>query len=377
MTIGVRLDQLDAESWQRLDSALDELLDLPEDERPRRLDELAADDPVFRTQLEELLEADLLDDEMLDKSAADWAVQFAATPKPAPGSPVALEPRRGPRAAGDRIGNYRLTRALGGGMGKVWEAVSTLGPPKESLDGDHPPERVAIKFLAFEEESDPTARARLVREARLISTLEHPSLPKVLELREHGDILALVAPFYPSITLARRIADGPLSAEAARTLARELAGALEVAHGAGIVHRDVKPSNVLLLDEGGTKLIDFGVARLRDETALTQSDITLGTPSYMAPEQILGRDIDARTDVWALGAVVFEMLTGAQAFQGPYPLAVLDAVVQHEPPSLPVRFPRDLRRAVARALIRDPERRTPDMRTFVDELSGRRRFFGF
>ena len=251
---------------------------------------------------------------------------------------------------GDVVSHYRIVELLGaGGMGVVYKAEDArLKRP------------VAIKFLPPALGQDRTAKDRLVQEAQAASALDHPNICTILEIDETDDQLFLVMAYYEGETLKDRLARGPLPLDEALDLFGGIVRGVAAAHAAGIVHRDIKPANVIVTARGGVKLLDFGIAKLQGQTALTRTGTTLGTLSYMAPEQISGIGVDARSDVWALGVVLFEMLAGRTPFGGGHDAAVLHAIATEQPPALAdVRpdVPRAIDRLVARALDKDPAAR--------------------
>src|SRR5262249_2215777 len=209
--------------------------------------------------------------------------------------------------AGRTISHFRVLEPLGaGGMGVVYRAEDTrLGRV------------VALKFLLPQPTADGVAKARFLREARSAAALDHPNLCTLHEAGETEDgRLFLAMALYPGETLKARLErDRPLPVQTVLDIARQVAHGLRCAHSAGIVHRDLKPGNVMLLPDGTVKILDFGLARARDHSLSTTS-VRLGTVPYMSPEQIRGANLDGRADLWALGVVLYEMLTGRKPFHG-------------------------------------------------------------
>jgi Tol biopolymer transport system component/aminoglycoside phosphotransferase (APT) family kinase protein len=246
---------------------------------------------------------------------------------------------------GARLGPYEVLSALGaGGMGEVYKARDTR------LD-----RTVAIKILPTDLATDPDLRARFEREARAIAALDHPHICAVHDVGEHDGTRYLVMQYLDGETLAARLAraKGPLPLDQALKVGIEIADALDKAHRAGITHRDLKPANIMLT-KSGAKLLDFGLAKLRGPAApISMSGMTrlatptpntahgtiLGTVHYMAPEQVEGREADARADIWALGVVLYEMLTGVRPFDGASAASVIGAILKDRPPSLSTRQP--------------------------------------
>jgi predicted Ser/Thr protein kinase len=247
-------------------------------------------------------------------------------------------------APGFTVAHYRVEGRIGaGGMGVVYRAVDTLlGRP------------VALKFIATDYAGDAQARERLMREARAASALDHPHIGTVYQVGEHEGRAFIAMAFYDGETLLERIARGPLAVDDAEQIARQLAAALGAAHAAGVLHRDVKPANVMLARDGMVKLLDFGVAKLVDEggNQLTAEGVLVGTPQYMAPEQLRGERVDARADLWALGAVTYEMLAGAPPFVATGRAALITRVLTGRP------------QPIGRARAEVP----PRLRAFVDAL---------
>jgi serine/threonine protein kinase/Tol biopolymer transport system component len=264
--------------------------------------------------------------------------------------------------SGRTISHFRIDEPLGGGgMGVVYQAEDTrLGRP------------VALKFLAPELVRDPAAKARFLTEARAASALDHPNLCTILEVGESEDgLLFLAMPRYDGESLERRIARGPLPVEEAVEIVAQVARGLAKAHQHGIVHRDVKPGNLFVTRDGVVKILDFGIAKLTGEAGPTRLGAVLGTPSYMAPEQTRAEEVDARADVWSLGVVFYEMLTGRRPFVGGTGVAVVHAVLHDAPEPLArlrPEVPAELDRIVSRMLAKDPGKRYADAAEVLADL---------
>ena len=279
-------------------------------------------------------------------------------------------------SAGTRLGPYEILEPLGaGGMGEVYRARDTR------LD-----RTVALKVLPAELAADPQLKARFEREARAISALAHPNICTLHDVGEEDGRTFLVMEHLVGHTLAERLKKGPLPLEQALEVAAQIADALAVAHRQGIIHRDLKPANVMLTRTGAC-LLDFGLARLSghggqpavesltsaptEPPPLTGRGTIMGTLPYMAPEQIEGKPADARTDLWALGAVLYEMLTGERAFQASSPVSLVGAILEREPAPLKERqplTPPSLERLVRRCLAKDPDDRWDTAHDVADEL---------
>ncbi|HLK93344.1 MAG TPA: serine/threonine-protein kinase [Polyangia bacterium] len=272
-------------------------------------------------------------------------------------------------------GTYEITRLLGqGGMGAVWEAKHLRLPDK----------RVVVKVLLFGT-TDAVTLARFRREAEIASRLAHPNIVQVLDFNTLPDGAPfIVLELLQGESLAARLLATRPTLEETQAIVTQIGSALATAHRAGIVHRDLKPDNVFLcptpLDgevRDVVKLLDFGISKIRDaKTVLTQDMSVMGTPQYMAPEQATGRNdqIDARTDIFAFGAIVFEMLAGRPPFQGDTLAAMIHAVVYAPAPDLrelAPETPPPIAAAVARALSKEREARFPDVGSFVKAITAR------
>ena len=271
---------------------------------------------------------------------------------------------------GSRFGTYEIIGPLGaGGMGEVYRARDTR------LDRE-----VALKVLPLAFTRDPDRLTRFEREAKVLASLNHPGIATIYGIEESDGVRALVLELIEGGTLADRAGLGrTLSVDEAVSVARQMADALDAAHERGIVHRDLKPSNIGLTPAGVVKVLDFGVAKTGQvsshaigpgETAtmatafnVTQAGRVLGTAAYMSPEQARAQTVDKRTDIWAFGAVLFEMLTGGRAFPGATGSDTVAAVLEREPDwrSLPPTIPRNLRRLIERCLQKDVRRRLRDI----------------
>ena len=270
---------------------------------------------------------------------------------------------------GQNIGRYKIVAKLGeGGMGEVYQAEdSTLG------------RTVALKFLAAHLLHDAEAKQRFLREARAAAALHHPNICTVFEVAEEGGKTFLAMAYVEGVSLEERIARGPLPLKDALEIGRQIAEGLEAAHERGVVHRDIKPANIMVDSKGRATILDFGLARLAEASKLTRADQTVGTAAYMSPEQIQGGEVGPRTDVWALGCVLYEMVAGVRLFKGQYDQALAYEILNEEPePLTGVRsgVPMELELLVAKCLAKNAAERyqmaseaVVDLRTLERKLA--------
>jgi Tol biopolymer transport system component len=279
---------------------------------------------------------------------------------------------------GSRLGPYEINAQIGaGGMGEVYRARDT------KLGRD-----VALKVLPQAFAADPERLARMRREAHVLAALNHPNIAAIHGFEDTGDTHALVLEFVDGETLAHRIAQGPIPLDEALPIARQIAEALEAAHEQGIIHRDLKPANIKVRPDGMVKVLDFGLAKLNEPALatrdagldgakgplslsptitspalMTRVGVLLGTAAYMSPEQTKGRAADKRSDIWAFGCVLYEMLTGRRAFDGEDMTDVLGAVARLDPnwEAVPPGVPDPIRTLMHRCLVKDPRARIGDI----------------
>ncbi len=227
---------------------------------------------------------------------------------------------------------------------------------------------VALKFLPPELTRDPDSRQRFILEARAASALDHPNICTIFETDETEDGKVFIAmACYTGETLKQKIDRGISNLDEATSIALQIAQGLSKAHKMGIVHRDVKPANVFITEDGQVKILDFGLAKLAGQSKLTTMGTTVGTIAYMSPEQARGTDVDRRTDIWSLGVVLFEMVTGQVPFKGEYEPAIIYSILNESPSvltSLRPDAPEELNLIIKKALEKDPAQRYQD----VDEL---------
>ncbi|MGH7580686.1 MAG: protein kinase domain-containing protein [Gemmatimonadales bacterium] len=357
--------KLTRQEWERLEAVVDRVLALPPADRASFLERACGTDDRLRHQADALL------------GAAERAGGFLERPVHACAAGLLREIAEAPGEeglpAGQIVGRYQILDRLGaGGMGVVYRARDReLG------------RLVALKFLPAHLTADPEARARLQSEARAASALDHPNIGVIYEIGAarlgpadpEGGRLYIAMAYYQGETLKQRIARGPLSIPEALDRAIQLAEGLSRAHEAGIIHRDIKPANVLLTDRDMVKIVDFGVAK-NPGAESTQDGIRLGTVAYMSPEQTRGGPVGQPSDIWSLGVVLYEMLTGVRPFRGEADETVVCGIRNDEPPRLEAfrpDIPARLVRVVERCLVKDPAGRYPSaavLRADLRSLAG-------
>jgi Tol biopolymer transport system component len=360
----------DPERQQRVEEVCDAALDRDPRERAAFVAAACEGDPALRKEVDSLL------------AHAAAAERFLATPIGEVAAQV-LAGRDTVVRVGGEFGAYTILSHLGaGGMGEVYRARDT------KLGRD-----VAIKVLADIFPSDGERLARFEREARVLATLNHPHIGAIYGVEEADGTRGLVLELVEGATLAERLALGPLPIQEALTVARQIANAIEAAHEKGIIHRDLKPANIKITPDGTVKVLDFGLAKVFAEDGTdrdvphvppiaidepldrTREGVIAGTAAYMSPEQAGGKPIDKRTDIWAFGCVLYEMLTGRPAFHGDSLAATIAAILEREPDTsaLPGQTPVLVRRLIQRCLEKDPKRRLRDIgdaRLEIDEARG-------
>ena len=327
---------MDPDRWRKVESLFEAALAAGPGRRSAYLEENCRDDDELRQLVESLV--------LHGENAAGFLE--------APPVEQAL--------TGQRVLHYRIQEKLGeGGMGAVYKALDTkLSRP------------VALKFLHSELEFGEDARGALINEARSASALDHPNIGTIYGIEEtgHGHPFIVMA-YYAGQTLAQKLRSGPIPPAEAASISIQVAAGLAEAHAHQIIHRDIKPSNIFLTGQGLVKILDFGIARAIRSAASTRSVNPLGTAAYMSPEQVTGGFLDARTDLWSLGTVLYQMVAGRRPFGGDLP-ATLFAIV-HEPPTpLGEDVPPAIRKVVYHALAKEPEHRYASARAMVQDLRG-------
>jgi predicted ATPase/tRNA A-37 threonylcarbamoyl transferase component Bud32 len=349
---------MEAERWKRVDSVLQSALLVPTDRRDEFLRRECAGDSALEREVRSLLTSHRNADDFLETPAIKVAAQALARAeaREAGGSNVAMN------MAGRTISHYRILKKLGnGGMGEVYEAEDI-----------HLGRRVALKFLLESLAHDKQARKRFEREARAVSSLNHPNICTIYEVEQHEQQPVIVMELLEGTSLKQRIREGSMPLDEVLDFGIQMCDALEAAHAKTIIHRDVKPGNMFIVGHRRMKILDFGLAKVlsshvakgvaedSSEEALTLRGVIPGTTSYMSPEQVRGEEIDARSDLFSFGIVLYEMATGQRPFVGKNRVVLMNAILNARPvaaskvnPSLPAA----LDTIIARVLEKDREKR--------------------
>jgi eukaryotic-like serine/threonine-protein kinase len=353
--------------WQRVQEVLAEATDLGPASRREFLDQACRSDPELLQEVESLLSSlEAASSGFLDSPAIDAAAEMSSD-TPGTSSPSLTR--------GMRLGPYEILALLGaGGMGEVYRAKDTR------LNRE-----VAVKILPQTFVQNPAALARFEREAQAIAALSHPNIRAIHDFGREGNVLYAVAELLQGQTLQERLTDGALPQRKAVEIALAIAHGLSAAHEKGIVHRDLKPANVFLTNDGGVKLLDFGLAKViprhpvapDDQTAhlATAPGVVMGTVGYMSPEQVRGKPIDHRCDIFSFGAILYEMSSGRRAFRGDSAADTMAAILKEDPPELSATHQTispALERVIRHCLEKNPEQRfqsARDLAFHLDALS--------
>ena len=362
---------MDLETWRKAKAIFDAVVEVATHERSAFLDQACAGDDELRLEIESLL------------ASSDAAGNFMETPLAGEIASVLTDGESDQLEPGQDFNRYKIIRKVGeGGMGQVYLAEDT-----------HLKRPVAIKLLTPDVIRDSEQLRRFVQEARVASALNHPNIITVYEIGRAGDVNFISTEFVPGETLRHHVSHAPFKISDALDIAIDIASALVVAHDAGIVHRDIKPENIMLRDDGLLKVLDFGLAKVsrgknriadHDEdswhSVKTTPGFVLGTVGYMSPEQARGEALDARTDIWSLGVVLYEMIVGQPPFAGSTPVDVMAAILKDEPRSIThtsAKTPDKLQRIIKRSLSKSPDERYQTMRDVLLDLKDVRRELEF
>jgi serine/threonine-protein kinase len=345
------------ERWKLIDQLFHAALQREPGRRAAFVAESCAGDETLQKEIEDLLVSHDQSESFIETSAADVAAELLAEDKPG-------------LAAGQAVGPYKVVNLLGeGGMGQVFLGTDTrLGRP------------VALKVLPRQFTIDPERVRRFEQEARAASALNHPNIVTIHEIGRFNGTRFIVTEFVEGQTLRQLMNEKPLTLNEALNVAIQIAGALSAAHGAGIVHRDIKPENIMLRADGYVKILDFGLAKLtelrtdseREGPTLLQSNpgLVMGTVQYMSPEQARGETVDARTDIWSLGALLYELICGHVPFSGETPSHVMVSLMETELPPLTnhTNVPAELERIVTKALRKNRKERYQTSKELAHDL---------
>ncbi len=349
--------------WQRLEALFYQALELKPEERAAFLEKSCADDADLRKEIQELLNSSEKPMELLQESVVEAAQQM-----------VAAERRR-VIAPGTQLAQYTVISMLGaGGMGEVYLAEDTrLG------------RKVALKLLAPELTLNQRGLRRFEQEARAASALNHPNILTIYEFGEANGLHFIASEYVDGVTVRAKMAAGAIDLNIAVEIAIQIASALSAAHDGGIIHRDIKPDNVIVRNDGLVKVLDFGIAKLAERrlgqttrrtgstvtSSISEIGLVIGTAKYMSPEQARGVDIDARSDIFSLGSVMYEMVTGRCAFSGATTSDVIAEILKVEPPP-PIEFapetPVEIERIIEKALRKDRLTRYQSVRDLLIDL---------
>lgn len=356
------------ERWQQIKNVFNSALEYEPAQRPSFLLEVCDNDAALRQEVESLLAAHEKDGSFIDSPAYE-----------SPAGLVMNEPTLKP---GQIVDSYKITSFIGGGgMGEVYLAHDQRLRRK-----------VALKLLPSSFKRDESRLQRFEQEARAASALNHPNIIVIYEIFETDATLMMATEFVDGITLRQHLASGPLTLDEILSISIQIADALTAAHKAGIVHRDIKPENVMIRPDGYLKVLDFGLAKLSERESedlfaelstrgiKTGSGVVIGTVGYMSPEQARGQIVDARSDIFNLGTVIYEMAAGQKPFTGETPSDTFAAILKTEPPplsSIAPQLPAELVRIVTKALRKDREERYQVVKDLLLDLKNLREELAF
>jgi serine/threonine protein kinase/Tfp pilus assembly protein PilF len=332
------------QQWQLVKELFEAALDRGDEDCAAFLAEACPEDREVRAEVQSLLAANASDLDFMTKPAGSLLIDAHPT-----------------LITGQHLGNYEVISTLGkGGMGQVYLALDTrLG------------RKVALKLLPFSKTRNANHVQRLEQEARTASALNHPNIVTIHEIGEADSIHFMATEYVDGETLRERMLNAELSVHELVGITVQIASALRAAHQAGIVHRDIKPENIMLRSDGVVKVLDFGLAKLtHGANSESDSGVIMGTTAYMSPEQARGETIDARTDVWSLGVVIYEMIARRVPFTGDTHRQVFEQIIQNEPPTLDsdTAVPAELKQIVLKSLSKDRTKRYDDASTMANEL---------
>ena len=353
------------ERWREIEQLYHAALEHVPEERSAFLDQACAGDQALRREVDSLLSFDEGGNQFIESLPGDVAARMLVEDQPH-------------SIVGSRMGHYRIISQLGaGGMGEVYLAQDT-----------HLGRNVALKLLSLRLTWSREQVQRFKQEARAASTLNHPNIITILEVGQVDDLYFIATEFIDGQTLRQRIATAPITIEEALDIGIQVAGALTVAHEAGIVHRDIKPENIMLRRDGYIKVLDFGLAKLIEppqaeintvadsdasswEQIHTHAGWVIGTPRYMSPEQVEAQQVDGRSDIFSLGIILYEMMAGRTPFDGDTYAEIITAILNTEARSLRYclgKAPIELERILKKALVKNRENRYQTARDILTDL---------
>ena len=334
--------------WHQVEQIFHEALQRQPEQRAAFLAQTCAGDKVLLSEVNSLLNSFGQDDSFFEASASTLAAEMFGS------------------LVGETIGPYEVLSELGsGGMGTVYLAQDArLG------------RKIALKLLPPQFTNDKDRLRRFQQEARAASALNHPNILTVYEIEQKADIHYIATEHVDGVTLRQLLSTDQLELDRILSIATQIASALQAAHAAGIVHRDIKPENVMIRSDGYIKVLDFGLAKLTENefaptTSETNPGVVMGTPRYMSPEQARGLDVDLRTDIFSLGTVIYEMVTGKVPFEGETTSDIIAAIIKDEPEPMSLsvpELPSEFEEVVNKALAKDLERRYPTIAEFGSDL---------
>src|SRR5213593_3204202 len=352
------------ERWQQLKQIFQSALERNPAERSAFLSQACADDPLLRSQVESLIASHKQAGDSIEAMAAEAATEM-------------LDDDQAVSIVGKQISHYQVVSRIGrGGMGEVFLAHDTsLG------------RKVALKLLRSDFTRNEERLRRFRQEARAASALNHPNILTIHEIGHDGSLHFMATEYVEGETLRQHLSRARITVGQTLDVAVQVASALAAAHEAGIIHRDIKPENIMVRTDGNVKVLDFGLAKLAEpktiETAAptlpqveTAPGVVMGTFSYMSPEQARGLAVDAMTDIWSLGVMIYEMAAGRQPFEGETASDVMSLILQKEPPPLAHSWPEvpaQLERIVRKALRKDKEERYQTIKDLLIDLRNLRK----
>lgn len=343
---------MSSEKFKKIEEIYHAVLELAPAKREEYLAKSCGDDEELREEIESLLSFDS------NESRIGISLESLATE-------IFTEPESH-SLIGEKIGHYEILSLLGkGGMGEVYLAQDSRLNRK-----------VALKILPKQLIADTKRTQRFIREAQAASALNHPNIVTIHEIGQADEIQFIVTEFIEGKTLREVMKTETLSIEEIIRIIAQIASGIESAHNAGFIHRDIKPENIMLRADGLIKILDFGLAKLSNPQTLTelesihtQKGVIMGTAAYMSPEQARGKEVDGRTDIWSLGVVLYEMLSGNQPFRGETSSDTIAAILKNEPDFLVEKIPVPLSKIIKRALEKEPNSRHQNFTDFRDDLN--------